>query len=136
MKMTFAVPVRYMAVIENGTLFSKSSPQVIDTLKHELTPVCKCKSINDAIRISELLNLDEGYEIRPITSEEEALSKASHRHYKGGLYKVLRIGVHTETKEEMVVYEHLWPHKRSVWIRPKSIWDSPTEDGRERFSKL
>jgi hypothetical protein len=125
-----------MALVEHGTLFSKRSYQVFDTLKADLTPICKCKSANDAIRIMTLLNLDEGYTVRPILDEAEALASATHRHYKGGLYKVLRIGAHTETKEELVVYEHLWPHKRSTWIRPKSIWDSLTADGQVRFTPI
>lgn len=109
---------------------------VLDTSNLDRTVVCECKSVNDAILISELLNTAEGYKVRPVISQEEAWLKATHRHYKGGLYRVLRLGIHTETKEKMVVYEHLWPHKQSVWIRPVSIWNSPTVDGQVRFEPI
>ena len=47
------------------------------------------------------------------------------RHYKGKHYKVLHIGLHTETKESMVVYEQLYTNqypKHTVWIRPYDMF--------------
>ncbi len=43
------------------------------------------------------------------------------KHYKGDYYKVLHIGVHTKTKESMVVYQQLHTNKYPkdfIWIRP------------------
>ena len=47
------------------------------------------------------------------------------RHYKGNYYKVLHLGVHTETKESMVVYQQLYVNeypKGTVWIRPYDMF--------------
>lgn len=57
-----------------------------------------------------------------------------YRHYKGGLYKIISLAVHSETLEEMVVYYNV-DHK-STWVRPLSIWNEPTKDGQTRFTLL
>lgn len=45
-----------------------------------------------------------------------------YKHYKGNIYKVLNVGIHTETMEEMVVYQDVnAPDK--IWIRPASMWN-------------
>lgn len=69
-------------------------------------------------------------------TEEDALTIATHRHYKGGLYRVYYEATHSETQETVVVYAHLWPHEYKIWVRPKRIWDEPTADGRVRFEPL
>ena len=38
-----------------------------------------------------------------------------YKHYKGGLYKVLFIARHSETLEEMVVYEHVEKSADKYW---------------------
>ena len=50
-------------------------------------------------------------------TEEQAKALATHRHYKGGLYRVIGVARHCETEETMIVYEHLWPHERGLWVR-------------------
>ena len=54
-------------------------------------------------------------------------------HYKGGVYKVLECGIHTETEEKMVVYKRIGIYKdkkfiplydNKIWIRPYCIWSS------------
>lgn len=45
-----------------------------------------------------------------------------YKHFKGNTYKVLNIGIHTETNEKMVVYEDINSHK--VWIRPYDMFNS------------
>jgi hypothetical protein len=58
-----------------------------------------------------------------------------YRHFKGNLYKTLAVATHTETGEEMVVYEALYgDHK--IWTRPLSMFlEDVTRDGitRPRF---
>lgn len=68
--------------------------------------------------------------------EQEALGLATHRHYKGGLYRFLSEARHSETGETMVVYEHLWPHARGLWVRPAELFYGALDDGRARFQRL
>lgn len=69
-------------------------------------------------------------------TESEALALASHRHYKGGLYRYVGAARHSETEESMVVYEHLWPHARGLWVRPADLFFGKLADGSPRFAAL
>lgn len=42
-------------------------------------------------------------------------------HFKGGIYKVIDIGFHTETEELMVIYCPI-SDNRNVFVRPISMW--------------
>lgn len=49
-----------------------------------------------------------------------------YRHYKGNIYKVLHIAKHSETLENMVVYQDVnVPDK--IWVRPASMWNDDVE---------
>ncbi|NBX85254.1 MAG: DUF1653 domain-containing protein [Gammaproteobacteria bacterium] len=66
------------------------------------------------------------------------IEKGTYRHYKGKLYKVLDIAIHTETLEEMVVYQALNGDFR-VWVRPLAMFlEDIVVDGKlqKRFVKL
>lgn len=41
-----------------------------------------------------------------------------YRHFKGNIITILEIAKHTETLEEMVVYEH----DGEVWVRPMEMF--------------
>ena len=45
----------------------------------------------------------------------------TYRHYKGNLYKVLGLAKHSETLEELVVYEAQYG-ERGLWVRPKEMF--------------
>ena len=45
-----------------------------------------------------------------------------YQHYKGGLYEIVDMAVHTETKEEVVVYRSL--KYGTTWVRPLSVFSS------------
>jgi hypothetical protein len=51
---------------------------------------------------------------------------ATYRHYKNLLVKVLGVALHSETKEEIVIYEKLEDFgeykKGSLWARPKKMF--------------
>lgn len=46
-----------------------------------------------------------------------------YQHFKGNIIKIIAIGIHTETKEEMVVYEH----DNNIWIRPMEMFLSKVD---------
>ena len=45
------------------------------------------------------------------------LQPGKYRHFKGGLYEVVGIALHSETREEMVVYRPLYG-EGGLWVRP------------------
>lgn len=45
-----------------------------------------------------------------------------YRHFKGNEYMVLGIANHSETMEQMVVYQALYG-KKELWVRPISMWN-------------
>lgn len=57
-----------------------------------------------------------------------------YKHYKGMLYHAHQIVVHSETLEEYVYYEALYPNELGqFWIRPKKMFEETIEiDGRTR----
>ena len=64
-----------------------------------------------------------------------------YKHYKRGEYRVLGVGTHTETGEELVMYEQLYDaedfSKGTIWVRSlKEFTDSVEVDGQTvpRFS--
>ncbi len=46
-----------------------------------------------------------------------------YRHYKGGMYRAHDIVRHSETLEELVLYETLYENKHGkLWVRPKAMF--------------
>ena len=61
-----------------------------------------------------------------------------YRHFKGNVYRVLHIAKHSETLEDMVVYQAMYG-KRGIWVRPLSMFEEEIErDGKtiRRFSPI
>ncbi len=53
-----------------------------------------------------------------------------YRHFKGNMYKVLYNAKHSETMEEMVVYQALYGEK-GIWVRPSAMFsETVTRDGK------
>lgn len=77
---------------------------------------------------------------RPLfPTEAEALAAEGeiYKHYKGGVYRLIRRGVrNSETLELGVDYEHLWPHDHGFWWRPESIFFSNLPNGEPRFKLI
>jgi hypothetical protein len=56
----------------------------------------------------------------------------TYRHYKGNFYKVLGLAKHSETLEELVVYEAQYG-ERGLWVRPKTMFlEVVVVDGEEK----
>ena len=61
---------------------------------------------------------------------EEGIRPGVYRHFKGKLYRVLGTARHSETMEELVVYQALYG-ERGLWVRPAAMWSQEVErDGR------
>lgn len=58
-----------------------------------------------------------------------------YRHYKGNMYEVLGAGTHSETLEELVIYQALYEskdfEKGHIWLRPKDLFLGKVEEGKE-----
>ena len=64
-----------------------------------------------------------------------------YAHYKdtNHTYKIIALAKHSETLEDMVVYEMLYDShdfsKGTIWVRPLKMFESLV-DGKPRFSKI
>ena len=61
-----------------------------------------------------------------------------YRHFKGNIYHVLHIAKHSETLEDMVVYQAMYG-ERGIWVRPLAMFEEEIErDGKifRRFSPI
>ena len=52
---------------------------------------------------------------------QEILIGKVYKHYKGNKYKIITFARHSETCEEMIVYESVIDG--ATWVRPKSMWN-------------
>lgn len=56
----------------------------------------------------------------------EQIRIGRYLHFKGKEYRVLYLARHSETLEEMVVYQALYG-ERGVWVRPARMWNETVE---------
>lgn len=58
----------------------------------------------------------------------------TYRHYKGNIYKIIGFAKHSETCEDMIVYES---SKGDVWVRPYGMWNEVVDNkGTLRFTLI
>ncbi|PJG43811.1 hypothetical protein XA39_06300 [Acinetobacter tandoii] len=59
------------------------------------------------------------------------LERGIYQHYKGQLYQVFSVATHSETEEQLVVYQCLYGDY-SLWVRPLSMFSEQVtlEDGK------
>ncbi len=75
-----------------------------------------------------------------LSDKARNLKSGYYEHYKGGRYKVLGVALHSETLEEMVIYQAQYGEKL-VWVRPIDMFlgEKVLDDGenvpRFRFLK-
>ncbi|MGJ8693489.1 MAG: DUF1653 domain-containing protein [Thalassotalea sp.] len=61
-----------------------------------------------------------------------------YQHFKGNFYRVLHLAKHSETEEDLVVYQPLYG-EGGIWVRPLAMFDETIErDGKtlKRFSYI
>ena len=54
------------------------------------------------------------------------LQRGIYQHYKGQIYQVFNIARHSETEEQLVVYQCLYGDY-SMWVRPLSMFVETVE---------
>jgi hypothetical protein len=63
--------------------------------------------------------------------------KGIYRHYKGGIYTVIGIAKHSETLEEMVIYQG---QDGQLWARPRAMFNEVLVSSEgleiERFERI
>ncbi len=71
---------------------------------------------------------------------DEILPGKIYEHFKGKRYRVLLLARHSETLEELVVYEALYENPLGkIWVRPKPMFleTVQSKDGpRPRFRRI
>ncbi|MBV2168553.1 MAG: DUF1653 domain-containing protein [Bdellovibrio sp.] len=72
--------------------------------------------------------------------ETSIVPGAIYQHYKGKHYRVIGVGKHSESLEDVVLYEALYDNPLGrLWCRPASMWSEIVEvDGQKvpRFKFL
>lgn len=86
---------------------------------------------------AQMINIEGIYQHYSETAQSININ-GIYEHYKGQLYKVLAVARHSETLEELVVYQCLYG-ERGIWVRPLGMFlETVTIDGKEqpRFKPL
>jgi hypothetical protein len=66
---------------------------------------------------------------------QEIIIGKIYKHFKGNLYKVIGFAKHSETLEDMVIYQPL--KTGDNWVRPLSMWNEIVDDkGTLRFTLI
>lgn len=64
---------------------------------------------------------------------QEIIIGKKYKHYKGNIYKIIALAKHSETLEDMIIYESVKDGK--VWARPAFMWNEIIDDkGTLRFT--
>ena len=58
-----------------------------------------------------------------------------YRHFKGNVYRILHIAKHSETLEDIVVYQAMYG-ERGIWVRPKAMFEEEIERDGRRFRRF
>lgn len=61
-----------------------------------------------------------------MSNRQEPETGGFYRHFKGGLYQVRCMATHSESGEEMVVYQAMYPPYQT-WVRPLGLFMGPVD---------
>lgn len=76
--------------------------------------------------LQHIINLKNSQSIiqQSLKPKYDSLSKGIYQHYTGDLYQILHIATHSETDEELVVYQALYD-RYDIWILPLKTFNEP-----------
>ena len=63
------------------------------------------------------------------------LQPGLYRHYKGQQYRVIGVARHSETEEELVVYQALYG-EFGLWVRPLSMFTETVQVDGEQIARF
>lgn len=66
---------------------------------------------------------------------ESKIQPGEYEHFKGKRYRVLGIARHSETQEEMVVYQALYD-EGELWVRPLAMFTEEVERDGSRVPRF
>lgn len=58
-----------------------------------------------------------------------------YRHYKGQHYRVIGVARHSETQEDVVVYQALYG-EMGLWVRPVQMFSETVESGAGKVARF
>lgn len=87
----------------------------------EMLGKAMCKEGEESLVEGEKPSQTESKPEKEDTEEEVLCTKRVYRHFKGKLYYVHELVTHTETREEMVSYQALYP-PYGMFVRPKPMF--------------
>ncbi|WP_177410166.1 DUF1653 domain-containing protein [Pseudomonas sp. LFM046] len=64
-----------------------------------------------------------------------SLQPGLYRHYKGQQYRVIGVARHSETEEELVVYQALYG-EYGLWVRPLSMFTETVQVDGEQIARF
>ena len=65
----------------------------------------------------------------------EPIKPGRYRHFKGNEYRLLYMAKHSETMEDMVVYQALYG-VHGIWVRPASMWSETVERDGKTYTRF
>jgi hypothetical protein len=65
----------------------------------------------------------------------ENIALGKYKHFKGNYYKLIGFAKHSETLEDMVVYQALYGEK-GLWVRPLSMWNEIVEYNNQKVKRF
>lgn len=63
------------------------------------------------------------------------IQKGIYRHFKGGIYEVVGVAIHTETQDGLVLYKYVNNPHNIIWARPIKMWNDEV-NGKKRFELI
>ncbi len=57
-----------------------------------------------------------------------------YKHYKGNVYRIIALARHSETGEDMIVYQSV--KNGDIWTRPQKMWNEKIDDNTLRFTLI
>lgn len=65
----------------------------------------------------------------------EEIKLGRYKHFKGNEYLVIGLAKHSETLEEMVIYQALYG-ERGLWVRPAKMWNEIVEHNGNKVTRF